>query len=264
MKRSACKRFVLTLIGVVAFGLFVVWLAFWIPGLPGPLHGAYLARGSLYNIYGGLRCFNNTHGHLPPATSTDAESGELATWRIECYRSFVSGGSITPLKTAANKPIDYNYHKAWNDPENLQLQGQAAYLFRYMQFDVALERNRGQYGIIYTTYYKAITGPDTAFDTSTPLNLKELPNDVVLVVRVEKSDTHWMEPGDLNIEQLTPSERTKQLLLGKDGYVVLFADGEGWVLSDKTPLSDLCKFFTLAGAKQFDREQVLGPYRVLP
>jgi len=53
-------------------------------------------------------------------------------------------------------------------------------------------------------------------------------------------------------------------LLGKDGYVVLFANGEGWVLSGETPISDLCKFFTIKGATQSDRDQILGPYRVLP
>jgi hypothetical protein len=73
-----------------------------------------------------------------------------------------------------------------------------------------------------------------------------------------------MEPGDLRIDELAPSEETKRQLLCKDGYVVLFADGERWVLSRETPISDLCKFFTIPGANQFDRERVLGPYRILP
>ena len=45
---------------------------------------------------------------------------------------------------------------------------------------------------------------------------------------------------------------------------MLFADGEAWVLSDELPISNLCKFFTLSGAQQFNRDQLLGPYRVLP
>lgn len=176
---------------------------------------------------------------------------------IEIYR-----WSIQPTK--ADGPFDYDRGKTWNDRENLRLEGSGAWLFRYTPVDACPPgQSMGKAGI-YTTYYKAITGPGTAFDTATPPSLKQLPNDVILVVRVEQSDTHWMEPGDLNVKQLTPSEETKRLLLGKDGYVVLFADGEGWLLSAETPISDLCKFFTVAGAKQCDRDQVLGPYRVLP
>jgi len=73
-----------------------------------------------------------------------------------------------------------------------------------------------------------------------------------------------MEPGDLSIDQLTPSDETRRLLLCDDGYVVLFADGKRWVLSGGLPVPDLCKFLTLSGAKQFNRDQLLGPYRVLP
>ena len=113
-----------------------------------------------------------------------------------------------------------------------------------------------------STYFKAITGPGTAFDPATSQSLEELPNDLVLITRVERSDTHWMEPGDLSIERLVPSEEVKHLLSGKNGYAVLFADGEVWVLSDRLPVSDLFKFLTIADAKQYHREKVLVPYRI--
>ena len=86
---------------------------------------------------------------------------------------------------------------------------------------------------------------------------------MVLITRVERSETHWMEPGDLSIEQLVPSEEVKHLLSGKNGYAVLFADGEVWVLSDKLPVSDLFKFLTITDAKRNDRDRVLAPYRNL-
>ena len=230
-------------------------------GLPGPHHGAYLARGSLHNLHEALWYYDKTNGHLPLATN--AQSGERLSWRIEAYRSLVRLGFITASTKHDKASVDYDPKKAWNDPANRQLQECGAWLFSYTQTDGDLQRRKGKAGE-YATYYKAITGPGTAFDSTKVSSLKELPKSLILIVRVEKSDTHWMEPGDLSIAQLAPNEETKRLLLGKDGYVVLFADGKGWVLSSKTPISDLCKFFTLAGAKQFDRDQILGPYRVLP
>jgi len=259
-----CRRVIVALACIVVIGAVVGYLVVWVEGLPGPHHGAYLAFGSLHNIREGFRDYDEAHGHLPPTTTTDAKSGERSSWRIEVYQSHVHLGFITAPKTNGNDSIDYDRHKAWNDPDNLRLQGLGAWLFRYTQVDACPPGQSMGKASIYTTYYKAITGPSTAFDSAKPPSLKELPNALILVARVEHSDTHWMEPGDLSIEQLAPPEETKRLLLGKDGYVVLFADGEGWVLSGKTPILDLCKFFTIEGAKQSDREQILGPYRVLP
>jgi hypothetical protein len=143
------------------------------------------------------------------------------------------------------------------------MQDQGAYLFTYTQnYD---SPTPSPVAGRYATYYKAITGPGTAFDPAVPPpRLKRLPNDLILIVRVERSDTHWMQPGDLSIEQLVPSDETRRLLLGKDGYVVLFADRERWVLSGKLPIKDLCRFCTIEGAKQADREEILGAFRILP
>ncbi len=253
------RRIIIALAAAATISAALAYLAVWIPGLPGPLHGAYITSGLLHNVYEGLRYYDEANGHLPAATSTDAESGNPISWRIEVYQSWVRLGHITAPPTNGNVSIDYNRHKPWNDPSNLRLQGLGFWLFA-----PHTRHQKTSTSGVYATYYKAIIGPGTAFDAGTPPSLKQLPKDLILILQVEHSDTHWMEPGDLRIDQLAPSEETTRLLLGSDGYAVLFADGEKWVLSSKTPISDLCKFFTLAGAKQFDRDQILGPYRVLP
>jgi len=230
-------------------------------------YGAYMAYVGLTNIWDGLHCYEEANGRLPTATATNAKSGERCSWRVEVYQSKVHGDCLPKREANGSGTLSnsgYDRCKAWNAPDNLWWQDRGAWLFGYTR----AERNPpgqsvGKAGI-YATYYKAVTGPGTAFDAGTPPSLKDLPKGLILVVRVERSDTHWMEPGDLSIEQLAPNEETRRLLLGKDGYVVLFADGEGWVLSGKTPISDLCKFFTIEGARKFDREKLLGPYRILP
>jgi len=258
-----CKTIATGLLGIVVICTAVGFLAVWVGGLPGPRHGAYLAIASLHNIYEDLREYDQARGRLPPATALDAESGKESSWRIEVYQTCLHHGAIASPSQDGNASTGYDYRKAWNDPANLRLQDFGARLFSYTQDDVSTERTSGRFGI-NTTYYKAITGPDTAFDSARQVSLKQLSKNLILVMRVERSDTHWMEPGDLKVEQLRPSEETKGLLLGKDGYVLLFADGKGWVLSGETPISDLCKFFTVTNANQLDREEVLGRYRILP
>lgn len=223
----------------VILALFQATFWLWLP----PPRGNQ-AMVVLSNISYALKYYDGTVGHLPAAT--DSESGAPTSWRVEIHRSGFAAG--------------YDPHKAWNDPANVRLQDVGYWRFTYATWD----RNhapslRGT----YASYYKAITGPDTAFDSANPPSLGQLPKNLILIVRVERSDTHWMEPGDLSIEQLVPSEETKRLLLGQDGYAVLFADGP-WILSDRLPFSDLCKFFTISGAKQYDRQQILDRYRVRP
>lgn len=244
--RRERTRTVITVVTVALAGVALPIVIVWVGGLPGPHAEVYKARVSLTNISFALCYYDGTVGHLPPATATDPESGAMRSWRVEVNRLTFAAG--------------YDSHKPWDDPVNLRLQDIGYWNFTYTQ----LERShapsmRGT----YATYFKAITGPDTAFDSATPPSLEQLPRNLIVIVRVEHSDTHWMEPGDLRIEELTPSDETRRLLCGADGYAVLFADGERWMLSGELPLSDLCEFFTITRAKQHDRQKILGPYLVV-
>lgn len=73
--------------------------------------------------------------------------------------------------TTGPQSIDYDRHKAWHDPTNLRLQGLGDHLFEYAHREGCLVPGDGR----YRAYYKAITGPDTAFDSSRPRRLSELP-----------------------------------------------------------------------------------------
>jgi hypothetical protein len=234
----------------------------WMEGLPGPYRDYYLARAPLSNIHGALKLWDYERGHLPAAVGIDDDSGARWSWRIEVYEHFVLPSRDQEMPKAADGAIPYSRSKTWNDPDNLRLQSAGRRFFAYQPYYRKWTKPND-----FATYYKAVTGPDTGFDPERSSRLSDLPHDLVLVVRVEESETHWMEPGDLDVEELLRVPDPQSLLaspVGKDGYAVLFADGEKWVLSSELPWYDLYKFFTLTGASQYDREQVLGRYRVRP
>lgn len=117
-----------------------------------------------------------------------------------------------------------------------------------------------------TTNIVAIVGPGTAFGDGTqePLRLDELPRAALLLVESRQSDIPWPSPGDFDVRTMP---RTIDAPDGRGisgcrpgGFCVLFADGRVWFLSNKTPFETLARFFTLAGAKAHDREELLGPY----
>ena len=206
------------------------------------------SRTRLGHIWRGLRAYDEEYGRLPPATDANGGAAKAKSWRVSVYESLLHIGYFA----ASDPSLSYDHTRHWNDPMNLQLE-KRGWLFQRPHREID-ERNM--------TFYKAVTGPGTAFDCAKTASLDELPSELILVVRVESSATHWMQPGDLAISDLAPSDETKQLLAGKTGYAVLFADGEAWTLSADLPIPNLCTFLTIDGAIRHCRDQMLGPYRV--
>ena len=129
--------------------------------------------------------------------------------------------------------------------------------------DAFIDHSRsGQY-----TRFAAITGPGTAFEDEHPLSLKDLPNDTILIAEVRSGVQHWMKPGgDLHIDKMPQciDVQSGHGISGHDpeGFFVTFADGAIRLISNNVPFNELKKFFTLRGAKKFDRDKSLGKYRL--
>jgi hypothetical protein len=116
----------------------------------------------------------------------------------------------------------------------------------------------------------AITGKGCAIEKGNyngyaDVRLEDAPSDAILAMEVADSKVHWMQPGDYDVTQLlaakgTLGDHVKSILPHR--IHVLFADGEVWTLSDKTPMAAVKPFLTIAEAKTHDRDKLLGPYRV--
>lgn len=111
------------------------------------------------------------------------------------------------------------------------------------------------------TFVFAMAGPDTAFDSNNRPLVKNLPEDLILFADVYQSNTHWMQPGDFNVETL-PDQINVPGGLGSEnyrGFMVSFVDGQIWWLEDETPVELVKRFCTITGARKADRS-LLEPY----
>lgn len=145
--------------------------------------------------------------------------------------------------------IDVDYDARWDAPANRNFKSMLLSIYCWRGDDGSPES--------FYTNVVAVTGPGTAFEAGREVHRADLDNDTILAVEVANSGVHWMEPGDLDVGAVPPS-----IIRGLDGggVHVLFADGSVWFLDADTPLDDIAKFFTIAGAKQFDREKILAAH----
>lgn len=181
--------------------------------------------------------FHDTYERLPPAVRTDEAGRPLASWRFQ----------IMPFVEATMIAADFDGR--WYDLTNRWWCSLPNYVYCWSP-DEALPT-------CLHTNLVAVSGPGTAFDDDRNTRLDEIDFDTILVIEIANSDTHWMEPGDLRIDEVPPS--ITQGFEG-NGVHVLFADGSVWFLGADVPFHDLKKFFTIEGAKRYDREQVLRQY----
>ena len=180
--------------------------------------------------------FHDTYHRLPPAVRTDKAGRPLSSWRFQ----------ILPFVEAIM--MEVHYDDRWDDPANRWLSSSPFHVYCWSS-------GKGLPESLHTNVV-AITGPGTAFDGDRVIRPRDLDSDTILAIGIADSGIHWMEPGDLPIDQVPES-----ITQGVEGYGVhvLFADGSVWMLRPDVPLEDLKKFFTIEGAKRYDRDEVLGP-----
>jgi hypothetical protein len=230
------SRFLEIVVIVVILGILIALL------IPAVLAARRAARRTqrancMKQIGLALHNFHDAYKFFPPAVRTDEEGRPLSSWRFY----------LAPFVEAVMLDIDYG--KAWDDPVNRELVARRFYCLCFTE-------DADSPAYLHTNIV-AITGPGTAFDGEKPCRREEIDSDTILAIEIADSGVHWAEPGDLDVDRIPES-----ITAGMDGrgVHVLFADGAVWFLDRDVPLEDLKKFFTIESAKQYDREQVLGPY----
>jgi hypothetical protein len=198
-------------------------------------------RNDLKQVYLGLLNYESAKGALPRSENVDPQGNLLSSWRLTIAPYMESWG------------IRWDNSAAWDAPTNRQMASitNVAFCWDYSAANPS-------------TSIFAVTGADTAFDR-TPQSTEKMPEDLVLLIEVADSMTHWMQPGDYKVGEILAyhgkiGEHLDGVLPGRRH--VLFADGEIWALDPNAPIADLQPFLTITGAKTQDRDQLLGRHRV--
>jgi hypothetical protein len=199
----------------------------------------------------GLHKFNDVNHRLPfpvvrspgypsrHVRESDFDGPPLSSWRF----------AIVPYLESNHIPFDFT--QPWDAAGNAAWRRRP---HRVYCFDSA--------GM--STHIMAVTGPDTGWGDSTtaPSSITELPHDLILVVEVSNSGTHWMQPGDIALADLPAvhAARGEQLHLGngpRDGFFVSLADGSVRFIPRDLPFDQIAPYFTITGATAGDLGELL-------
>jgi len=228
--------------------LLAVGRVLWLAAERARMEGARVTDGVYaFKTVFALHSLADTDPHLPYATqrvdNSDPSSPALFSWRA----------LVPPIFGEDPRTLDRT--ASWDSASNMRL--------RNCRGNILTQHSPAD----QQTQFLAITGPGTAFGdgTTVPWAIKDLPEDAILIVETRNSGLHWMEPGDFDLRTMprTINARDGTGISGyyPYGFHVAFADGQYWCLSNEVPFETLEKFFTVGGAEQHDRDELLGPYR---
>ncbi len=163
--------------------------------------------------------YHEAYGCFPPAYVAGPDGKPMHSWRV----------LILPFMDQPALYNAYKFDEPWNGPSNRHLAGQIGSIY----LRSGLESDQ-----IETTSFVAVVGPQTAWPGSQPRNREEFgdgTHDTLIVVEVPDGRFRWMEPRDLDFDNMSfkvndPSGRG--LGSGLGGARVVSADGTVRTLPD--------------------------------
>ncbi|MBN2022144.1 MAG: DUF1559 domain-containing protein [Pirellulales bacterium] len=245
---------------------FLVACALALPVCPCFLPGVSSARAAarrvvcannLRQIGFALQNYHSAYGCFPPAFVADAQGRPMHSWRV----------LILPFLEEQDLYDKYRFDEPWDGPHNRTLAASMSGVFRCPSQPV--EANPS------ATSYVAIVGPGTAWPGDTGIGLGQIndPANTILLVEVDGSDFHWMQPRDLAIDEVladvdglagaittrhnVSEEYFRVVRRGQSGYVLL-ADGSIHYLSGRVLPETLADLLRIDGPKPVDFDDVEG------
>ena len=171
-------------------------------------------RGHMSQLSMALWNYHDTYDSFPPAYVADVDGTPLHSWRV-LILPFIDGNDIYQ---------QYRFDEPWNGPHNSQLADRLASRFQCP--------GRRHDKSSHVTDYVALVGPESAFPGSSSTRMTDLrdgPENTILLAEIAHSDIHWMEPRDLSTQtmsfQVNDPGRPSLSSYHPGGPAVIFADG---------------------------------------
>ncbi|WP_442483465.1 DUF1559 family PulG-like putative transporter [Aeoliella sp. SH292] len=134
--------------------------------------------GHLYYTAFHLELYHDTHGRLPPPSSTVPPSAHLHSWRA----------LLSPIMETQ---IGYDFSQRWDGPFNRALPAPNSY-----------QCPTHAYGV--ETHCFAIVGPETAWGDGTPRTFADITDgreQTILLLEASNQHIDWKEPRDLTFDE---------------------------------------------------------------
>lgn len=195
-----------------------------------------------------LRNYHDVYDSFPPAFIADANGKPMHSWRV----------LILPFIDQADVYNEYDFDEPWNGPNNRKLRSRI--------FNDNFHCNSGPHmGESSMTDYVAVVGPNTAFPGSTSISLGDMrdgPENTILLVEIANSNIHWMEPRDLMADDMSfvANDPVKPSISSphSKGPAVVFADRITVYRLDASLRSQTLKALTtIAGEERASKEALI-------
>lgn len=169
---------------------------------------------NLKQIMIGIYYYHEEFGVLPPPYTSNPRGKRLHSWRT----------LILPYLKQKRLYDRLRLNEPWNSPHNLDVETQFGNEARTL-FKCPNHPNKGEAGWSDTCYL-AIVGQRTVWQADNSLSFRDVTDgttNTLAVVEISNSETHWMEPYDVDFRQMFPKAD-----FVRGSRVSSYHSGDGW------------------------------------
>lgn len=207
-------------------------------------------RGNYGILHLALHNYHDTYKCLPPAFIADANGKPIHSWRV-LILPFLDGNEIYK---------QYDFREPWDGPNNRKL----ADKWNHHTWQCP---NNPEFGQNLMTNYVAVVGPQTAFPGDRSVTFDDFRDgleNTILLVEIANSDIHWMEPRDLNFDEMSfainDPQRSSISAPHPTGPAVVFADRiSGYRLDRSLRPKTVKALLTIAGGEPVSKDKLVRP-----
>jgi prepilin-type processing-associated H-X9-DG protein len=237
--RSGGVGVVIAVVAAVLFALVVcggILAALLLPAVQTAREAARKAQcaNNLHQIALAMQQYQASTGAFPLACVADKDGKPMHSWRV----------LILPYLGEEALYREYRFDEPWDGPHNRTLAGRMPAVYRCPSDDASAESGK--------TSYAGIAGAGTVLEGVKPENFPGGFNSVIVVVEAAGAGIHWMEPRDLDVNQIDFRINSDSSGAGirsrhPGGVNAAFADGHVQLLDKNTDPQVLKSMTTISG-----------------